>query len=430
MPEPTPTAPTSLPRRKWAGLLILGLAGQLAWAVENQFFNTFMYNEISPEPRYISWMVSITAAVSTLTAISMGALSDRLRTRWGRRRPFLFLGYLLWGILTALYPTSALFQPVGLAVGMAILYDSLMTFFGASANDASFNAYVADITTIKNRGRVSGVLQIMTWVATLIVYGGAGPLIDAVGYPAFFYIIGGVVFVAGLASSLLVHEPPLPPAMQISYINQITRTFKLQNLRANRTLFELLFATTVFTLSQQIFFPYLVIYLQHYVKLETMQYSILVAVAILVGGVLMAYPVGILVDRWGRRPVALLAVVGEALGLILFSISNSYIWLVITGILWLLPITAWTIAIQSWTKDLYPEEDRGQFAGYYILFTVAFAMIPGPLIGGWLATQYGIPSVLNGQAGHIPPPLLFQVAGAGTLLTLIPLLMTGKSKKE
>ena len=47
---------STLDRSVWAALLLLGFAGQLAWAVENQFFNTFMYSEITPDPRPISWM--------------------------------------------------------------------------------------------------------------------------------------------------------------------------------------------------------------------------------------------------------------------------------------------------------------------------------------------------------------------------------------
>ena len=81
-----------LSRVVWAMLLLLGLAGQLAWAVENQYFNTFMYDNITPDPRAVSWMVAITAVVSTVATILMGTLSDRTRTRWGRRRPYLFTG--------------------------------------------------------------------------------------------------------------------------------------------------------------------------------------------------------------------------------------------------------------------------------------------------------------------------------------------------
>jgi MFS family permease len=100
---------------------------------------------------------------------------------------------------------------------------------------------------------------------------------------------------------------------------------------------------------------------------------------------------------------------------------DQIVFLALTGSLWLAAMSAWMISTGAWTKDLYPADKRGQFAGYFILFTVAFTMIPGPLIGGWLASQYGIPTVLNGQAGFIPTPLIFQDAGLATLVALIPL---------
>jgi hypothetical protein len=53
-------------------------------------------------------------------------------------------------------------------------------------------------------------------------------------------------------------------------------------------------------------------------------------------------------------------------------------------------------------------------------------MIPGPLLGGWLANTYGIPAEIGGKAGIIPTPIIFQVAGVMMLLTLIPLLSIKK----
>jgi MFS family permease len=418
-----PESGKKLSKSLWAALLVLGFAGQLAWAVENQFFNTFLYNEITPDPRPISWMVAITALVSTLTAIFMGALSDRTRTRWGRRKPYLVVGYIAWGVFTALFPTSANLDTISAGVFMAILLDSLMTFFGATANDAAFNAYVADVTSVENRGKVTGALEIMKWLSILIVYGGAGIVIDLLGYQAFFYIVGGLVLLVGLISAPMLREvqPEEPP--KGTYWGQIVKSFKLDNIRKNRDFFIVMVAVSLFGLGQNIFFPYLLVYLEHYIQLDALQYSILVGVAILVGGILAAFPIGVLVDRWGRYPVAVLAVILEAVGLVAFSLSGNFILLLLTGILWLAPNAAWTIAALTWSKDLFPDENRGLFAGYYVLFMVAFTMIPGPLIGGWLGSRFGLPVVLDGQAGFVPTPLIFQVSAFITLLALIPLLL-------
>ena len=418
----------SLPARTWFVLILLGFSGQLAWGVENQFFNTFLYNQITPDPRPVSWMVAASAVTATLTTILMGTLSDRSRGRFGRRKPYILIGYLAWGLFTALFPSAALFHPIGLAVGMAILFDCVMTFFGSTANDAALNAYITDVTTNENRGRVMGVIEILTWVAILIVYGGAGLIIDRIGYTGFFYAIGGLVFLLGLAGSQLLREDEPEERPQAGYWRQIADSFRWKNLVANREFFLVLVGISLWAVAQNIFFPYLIIYLQHYLQLDLLGSTLTIAVSILVGGIALAFPLGLLIDRWGRRPVALLSVGAEAVGLLLFSLSRELVPLVITGILWLMPLTAWTIATSTWSKDLFPEDKRGQFAGFYLFFWVMLPMILGPLTGGWLGTEFGIPTVINGQAGFIPTPILFQVAGLGTLLAAIPLFFVKEKK--
>ncbi len=412
---------TNLPRRIWIALILLGFSGQLAWGVENQFFNTFMYDKITPDPRPISWMVAASAIAATLTSILMGALSDRLRTRWGKRKPLILAGYLMWGVFTMAFPTAAFLHPLGLAVAMAILFDCVMTFFGSTANDAALNAYITDVTNSKNRGRVVGVMEIMTWIAILIVYGGAGLIIEAWGYYTFFYFIGGLVLVMGLIGGSLIQEQPDTSQPEGSYWKQVISGFHWNTLRENGNLFLLLVAMAVYGIAENIFFPYLIIYLNHYLKLPTLQASLLIFVAILVGGIGLAYPFGLLTDRWGRKKVALLALVIKMAGLVLFSFSTAFLPLTVTGIMFLAGMSAWMISTGAWSKDLFPQDKRGQFAGFVILFTVAFTMVPGPLIGSWLSTNFGTPIVINGQAGFIPSPVVFQVAGLATLLAAIPL---------
>jgi MFS family permease len=304
---------------------------------------------------------------------------------------------------------------------MAILLDCVMTFFGSTANDAALNAYTTDVTSNENRGRVMGVMEILTWVAILIVYGGAGPIIDNFGYTSFFYFIGGLVFVLGLVGSLFINNVPISEKPKGTYWQHLAEGFQWKTLVANRNFFMLMIAVAMWQVAFNIFFPYIIIYLQHYLKLDISSSSLAIAVIILVGGIALAWPFGLLVDRWGRKPVAMAAIITEMIGLILFSFTKSLVPLIITGILWLAPFTAWTIATSTWSKDLFPEDKRGQFAGFYLFFWVMLPMILGPLTGGWLSSTYGIKTVIDGQAAIVPTPLLFQVAGVVTLLTAIPL---------
>ena len=67
--------------RTWAALLTFGLVGQIAWVIENMYFNVFLYNTISGDTSMIAAMVAWSAVTATVTTLVMGALSDRLGRR-------------------------------------------------------------------------------------------------------------------------------------------------------------------------------------------------------------------------------------------------------------------------------------------------------------------------------------------------------------
>ena len=57
--------------RNWTIIFLLGLSGQIAWNVENSWFNTFVYDKITTNPAPIAWMTACSAVVATLTTIIM-----------------------------------------------------------------------------------------------------------------------------------------------------------------------------------------------------------------------------------------------------------------------------------------------------------------------------------------------------------------------
>ncbi len=196
--------------RTWIVMLALALTGQLAWAVENTWFNTFVFDTITPDPRPVAWMVAASAITATLTTLLMGTLSDRTRSRWGRRRPFILAGYVLWGLSTVLFPIVSYIKTSAVAVIMVVIADSVMTFFGSTANDAAFSAWTVDVATSKTRGRVEGILNLAVFLAQIVAMVAAGMLIDAFGYFLFFYTLGGIVILVGLVAGYFLEDPPLP----------------------------------------------------------------------------------------------------------------------------------------------------------------------------------------------------------------------------
>ena len=83
----------------WLLVWGLGLAGQLCWNMENQWFNTFVYEKIAKDPTIISWMTAISATATAISTFISGTMVDRK----GRRKYAVAIGYILWGIFTIVF---------------------------------------------------------------------------------------------------------------------------------------------------------------------------------------------------------------------------------------------------------------------------------------------------------------------------------------
>jgi len=416
-----------IPRDVIFRIIFFSLAGEIAWAVENQYYNVFLYEYISPMPIYVSLMVAITTTVGTIATIIMGSYSDVT----GRRKPFLLYGYIFWAITTAIFPLSAFFTPVGVffAVFIAITFDSIMTFFGATAKNASLNAYITDVTTLQNRGKATGIAQMMVLVSLLVVYGGASILINLFTYYGFFYFTGFLVGLFGILGSIKMQEPTNIKRLDISVLTHIKNTFKRSNLAGSKNFFIVLVVIGCWGISLNICFPFLIIYLNHYIGLNVFVSSILLFIALFIS-IILAYPIGILIDKVGRKKITFFSIFLFSLSLFLFGLSENEITLLITGTMWLVFYTALSVATFAWAKDLYPAEGRGQFSGYWNLFSGTIPMVIGPLIGGWIATEYGTEALIGGQLGYIPPPLIYFAAAIFALITFIPLVYAKEKKSD
>ena len=422
--------PNQLTKRNWAVMLALALTGQIAWAVENSWFNTFVFDTITPDPRPVAWMVAASAVTATLTTLIMGTLSDRTRTRWGKRRPYILLGYILWGLSTILFPTVAYIKITSLAVVMVVIADCVMTFFGSTANDAAFNAWTVDVATSETRGRVEGVLNLSVFLAQIVAMVAAGMLIDVFGYFIFFYALGGIVILVGFLGGLFLQEPDgsqEEPALRPPFWKELADLFSINTLKENRMLFILLLFIMISSIGMQVSFPYMIVYLENFVGVTKTEFSI-IGGAVMLGSGVLAIPFGIAADRWRKRLMIAIGIIISSLGGILLSVVRSLPLLALSGLLWQAFFVAAGIASVAWLKDLLPEESRGKFLGIRMIFWVAIPMVIGPAIGSWLIRSYGIPTDLAGQEGFIPVPIIFQVGSLITLLSLIPLALTRKQK--
>lgn len=413
------TAPTKLGTDRWTVIILLGLSGQIAWNVENSWFNTFVFDTITPDPKPIAAMVAVSAIVATITTLVMGTLSDRM----GKRKPFIVIGYLLWALSTMAFPMAAWAKNVQLAIFLVIFLDAVMTFLGSTANDAAFNAWVTDITDSSNRGTVEGVMLILPIIAIMLGMGVSGLLIDVFGYYTFFLTLGFAVLIMGaVGAALLKESPSLTPqsmAKNKGLIAELFLVFSPQNIRQNNSLFLVLLTMTIFMTSQQIVIPYELIYLNNYLGISKTTAGILTTIIAPVT-ILLALPVGKLCDRGHGLTLLIIGLIIGSTGQLLFSMSTELWMLAVTGIMKSMSFLT-LIVMGAWIRNLMPADARGQFQGVRLIFFVMIPMVTGPSIGSWLIENFGIATSLNGNQGFIPVPLIFQVSAALSLFSIVPI---------
>jgi len=418
-------------RRTTLIIFFVGLAGNIAWAVENQYYNVFMYNKIVPDLTPIAIMVAASAVTAGLTAILMGAVSD-IR---GKRVPFMKYGFLLWALTTVIYPFAGFFQPILIAITVAIIFDCVMTFFGSTAFDAVFNGYITDITTEDNRGKAMGILQITMLTSTLVIYGISGFIIEGFestigfGYEIFFFITGGFALL-GVIGAFLSKEPEGLEPSGMSLKEHIKKLFRKELITENKGCFLILIGMLIWATAFYTFFPYILVYLEHNLGFDLITASLIVFVGFIIN-LAMAYPLGIYIDKIGRRTITIVCVIGDALSLLLFVFAGKNLVLLLTGaVLMQFFMTGWNVGANTWMRDLFPKNHTAEFSGYYTVFAATIPMVIGSPLGAFLSSFSGERVLIDGIPGYLPTPWIFIVAALIMLPAIIPLFFVKETKKR
>lgn len=425
---------TKLGARKWLTLILVGLFGQFAWTIENMYFNVFLYNTISTDPDYIARMVAWSAVAATVTTLLMGALSDRV----GKRKVFICAGYILWGLSTAAFgyitkDNAARFFPAANAAAaaatMVVVLDCVMTFFGSTANDGAFNAYVTDVTDSTNRGKAESVLAILPLISMLIIFGLFDGLTQQGRWKEFFNIFGFAVTGVGLVSLVLVKdEPGLEPRLEPrkdSYFKNLLYGLRPSVIRKNPELYLSFAAFCVFSVAVQVFFPYLIIYIQNYLGIT--DYAIVLGVVLILASA-VSVASGRYIDRLGKLRFAVPAVAIMLAGLAGMYIVRSQAGVMAAGTVMMGGYMMVSSALGANIRDWTPEGKIGHFQGIRMIFAVMLPMIIGPAIGSAVIKGSNSTYIELGQVKSVPTPGIYLAAAAVLLLVFVPIFLLKKRK--
>ena len=429
---------TKLSGRFYLALTLFSLIGQIAWVVENMYLNVFVYKVFNASAADISNMVTASAVAATITTILIGALSDRI----GKRKIFICGGYILWGIsiwsftmirmdvINSLFPAAASAAAVG--VSLVIIMDCVMTFFGSTANDACFNAWLTDVTDESNRGKVEGINAMMPLVSILVVFGSfmSFDLNLEQSWVTIFNIIGIAVIAIGVSGIFLIDDSKVKTEENQNYFGNIFYGFRPTVVKQNKMLYFTLVALAVFNISIQVFMPYLILY--YTVTLGMDNYVLIFAPAILVAAIFTAL-YGKVYDRRGFGfaivPTLVLLMAGYV-GLYFFRTTAPVF---VASLVMMCGFLGTGAMLGAKVRTHTPENKSGMFQGLRIVAQVLIPGVIGPAIGAKVLENAATIVNDDGTTSFIPNANIFLVALIVALfvwISLIPLYKKEKSHAE
>lgn len=403
----------------WTAMLIFGLMGQVAWVVENMYFNVFIYKMFHASAGEISAMVMASAVMAALTTIIMGAVSDKL----GRRKAFMSVGYLIWGIsiISFAYIKSVM---------LTIVMDCVMTFFGSTANDAAYNAWLTDRGDETNRGKIEGVNSMMPLLAILIVFGGfmSFNLDTSEAWTKIYYIIGVLTALIGVSGFFLIEERKDLAGSKEKLGEVLLYSFRPAVCAKNRRLYWHLLAFAVFGISIQIFMPYLIIYYEAGLGLDN--YVLIMAPAILLAA-LVTFFYGRLYDKKGFDFACVPCYGMLIAGYLILFFCKAVVSVFVGSLLMMSGYLCGMSVFGAAIRNDIPDGLSGRFQGIRIIGQVFIPGLIGPAIGAWvLRNAERIPGS-DGTYSFLPNEKIFlaAVVPIAALLAIRLLKHTRKAEK-
>ena len=420
-------------KRFYLALVIFCLTGQVAWTVENMYFNVFIYKMFHASEADISAMVAASAVAATVTTLLVGALSDKV----GKRKIFISGGYIAWGIsiwsfslirMDILSNFVPMASAASLGVSLTVIMDCVMTFFGSSANDACFNAWLTDVSDDSNRGRIEGINSMMPLVSILVVFGGfMGFNLDLQSsWVTIFNIIGIVMIGIGISGIWLIRDVPIRTEENQKYFANIFYGFRPSVVKENVQLYLTLLCVAVFNISIQVFMPYLILYYTEALGMDN--YVLIFAPAIVVAASFTGI-YGKVYDTRGFRfaiiPTLLLLMTGYV-GLYFFR-STAPVFVV--SMIMMCGFLGTGAMLGAKVRTHTPANKSGMFQGLRIFAQVLIPGVIGPAIGA--AVLRNAETVVNndGTTSFIPNENIFLWAFIAGLLVW-PVLVALFRKKE
>jgi Na+/melibiose symporter-like transporter len=384
-------------------------ASSLAWSVYNAFVPPML--ETNFVPQLIAKMGLSAGILTTLTGFIMtidnifgvifqplfGTLSDKTRTKIGRRMPYVTIGLPISAILFALIP---IMPSLASFVFVLIVFNFIMSIWRAPVV-----ALMPDLTPSPLRSQANGIINLMGGIGSILAFVLGGTL-SKLWAPAPFFFSGAVMLLALVLLRINVKEPPGEAAIETKEVGEEDKSIgelpAEEKKARTRSLIFLLLAIFFWFNGYNAVETLFSLYATQSLGVSVGDAAMMLAF-FSVTFVAVAIPAGLLANRIGRRKAILIGLVGVTLIFpALILVRNAWlvrVMLLVGGSFWaFVNINSLPMVLQ-----LCAHRDIGKYTGYYYFFSFS-ASISAPILAGLLrdiVKDYGSVFIYAGVAFFI-----------------------------
>jgi len=359
-------------------------------ALYNSYVPIFLHDKFELPARIIGIFMALDNIAALFIQPSVGPWSDSVRTKIGRRMPFILIGAPVSAFAFGFIPVAGILP---LFVACTTSFFLAMAFWRTPVV-----ALMPDITPSEKRSQANGIINFMGGIGGIIAFL-AGSAMYKINPSLPFWVGSGLVIFAALMVFLFIKEPEeFVQTERYNIIGSLMQVLKDKDKSTLRLLSAIFFWFLGYTAIEAFF----TLYAQNHLGIAEADGSRLL-VHLSLFFVLFAIPSGFIGGKFGRRgtisvgiillaasvfgismtPVATLTnvltklpVLGEILGISIF--------LMVAGIAWsLININSLPMVV-----DMTSIERIGTFTGLYYLFSTLSAIL-GPISNGLMIDLTG-----------------------------------------
>lgn len=329
------------------------------------------------------------ALIAALVQPTVGSISDYTISRWGRRKPYIFIGSLLDVVF--LYGIATSNSIVSIAAFMVLLQVS------ANFAQGPFQGYVPDLVPAKQVGLASALVGLFQVLGNAAGFGIGSA---AVATDSFFLgtMALGALEVATMVSVVWrVNEGRAArPRNGKSWLT-VAREAWGTDILAERSFLWLVGSRWFFLMGANMLINLSIFYFAQTFSLsqeETGGTNFLVLAGVIIGNVLTVLPAGRISDRVGRKPVIYVACGVAGTGMLIVALAPSIPFVVGGAALFGAGSGMFLAVDWALMTDIIPKASSGRYMGISNVAT-ATAGIFALLFGGKLmdlvngAVEYG-----------------------------------------